>query len=46
MPLSLDLTERCDAILRIGGASQGADQEVERFQRRGLPVFQAVEEIP
>ena len=39
--LSLRLTERCDAVLRIEGASQGADDEVETFLARGLPVFRA-----
>src|SRR5688572_22441586 len=46
MPLSLRLTERCDAVLRIGGPSDGADQEVETFVKRGLPVFRAVDQIP
>jgi hypothetical protein len=45
MPLSLSLTERCDAALRIGGPSKGADEEVTRFRQRGLPVFGSVEEI-
>ncbi|MBM3269873.1 MAG: VOC family protein [Candidatus Sericytochromatia bacterium] len=45
MPLSLGLAERCDAILRIGGASSGADREVERFRARGLPVFTSVDAI-
>ena len=30
MPLSLAAAERCDAVLRIGGPSDGADEEVER----------------
>ena len=46
MPVSLALAERCDALLRIGGPSEGADQEMERIRSRGLPVFHAVEEIP
>ena len=46
IPLSLGLTERCDAVLRIDGVSQGADDEVRMFQARGLPVFRSVEEIP
>ncbi|MBR0680741.1 DUF1937 family protein [Roseomonas eburnea] len=46
MPLSLALTERCDAILRIGGPSAGADAEVARFRAAGRPVFHAIEEIP
>jgi hypothetical protein len=44
--LSLRLTERCDAILRIEGVSQGADDEVEKFRARGLPVFRSLDEIP
>ena len=44
--LSLRLTERCDAVLRIEGVSQGADDEVEMFRARGLPVFRSVDEIP
>jgi len=46
IPLSLGLTERCDGVLRIDGASQGADDEVRKFEARGLPVFRSVEEIP
>jgi hypothetical protein len=45
-PLSLSLAERCDAVIRIGGSSAGADAEVASFRARGLPVFGAVEEIP
>ncbi|MEM7526415.1 MAG: DUF1937 family protein [Pseudomonadota bacterium] len=46
MPLSLALTARCDAVLRIGGASRGADAEVSRFQAAEKPVYRSVEEIP
>jgi hypothetical protein len=46
MPLSLALTSRCDAIVRIGGASRGADREVAAFQERGLPVYFSVDDIP
>jgi len=45
MPLSLALAERCDAFLRIGGASVGADQEMARFVAAGKRVFRSVEEI-
>src|SRR5258705_8864684 len=40
MPLSLRLTERCDAVLRIEGVSKGADEEVDRFRAPGLQWFQ------
>jgi hypothetical protein len=46
MPLSLRLTDRCDAVLRIEGVSKGADEEVDRFRARGLRVFHSVNEIP
>jgi len=46
MPLSLCLTDRCDAVLRIGGHSRGADDEVARFQERNLQVFHSMDEIP
>lgn len=46
MPLSLELALRCDACLRLPGASAGADAEVERFRAAGKPVFLAVEELP
>ena len=46
MPVSLAVAERCDAVLRIGGPSGGANEEMERFRERGLPVFHALDEIP
>src|SRR6185436_14936170 len=46
MPLSLALAERCDAFLRIGGASVGADQEMARFVAAGKQVFRSVQEVP
>lgn len=46
MPICIPLTERCDAILRIGGKSEGADQEVEKFVQRRLPVYRNLDEVP
>jgi len=45
MPLSLALAGRCDAFLRIGGPSVGADQEMARFVAAGKRVFRSVDEI-
>ena len=45
-PVSLALAERCDAVLRIGGASRGADREVELIRARGGRVFTALDAIP
>jgi hypothetical protein len=46
IPLSLSLVERCDACLRIGGSSKGADDEVSRFEAAGRPVYRALDDIP
>jgi len=46
MPLSLALAERCDAVLRIGGTSGGADKEVALIRDRGGRVFSGLDEIP
>lgn len=45
-PLSLALVDRCDACLRIGGPSAGADAEVRRFQANGRAVYRALSEVP
>jgi hypothetical protein len=46
MPISLALAERCDAVLRVGGPSKGADQEVEGFRTAGKPVYMNISEVP
>ncbi|MDZ3826908.1 MULTISPECIES: NUDIX domain-containing protein [Pseudomonas] len=40
------LLQRCDAVLRIGGESAGADQMVELARQRGLAVYHDLREIP
>jgi hypothetical protein len=44
--LSLALAERCDAVLRLEGASSGADEEVTLIRARGGQVYRAMTEIP
>jgi hypothetical protein len=46
MPLSLAAAERCDACLRVGGPSRGADDEVARFRVAGKPVYFALGDVP
>ncbi len=46
MPISLALAEKCNAVLRIDGVSTGADQEVEIFKNKGLPVYYDLDEVP
>ena len=45
-PVAHRLLSRCDAVMRIPGASKGADQDVARAREMGLPVFTSVEEMP
>jgi ADP-ribose pyrophosphatase len=45
-PHAQRLLERCDAVLRIGGASAGADLMVETARRLGKRVFLALDEVP
>lgn len=46
MPYCLELAERCDAVLRTGGESKGADEEMQVFIDKGLPVYYSLGEIP
>ena len=43
--ISFAVVERCDAILIIG-SSPGADHERIIMEKRGLPVYYSVDEIP
>ncbi|MFO7168439.1 MAG: DUF4406 domain-containing protein [Chloroflexota bacterium] len=45
-PVSERLVERCDAVLRIGGPSQGADHMVAQAEARGQRIFRSLREIP
>jgi len=45
-PVAERLLARCDAVLRLPGASRGADMDVAQARARGLPVFHYVEELP
>jgi hypothetical protein len=45
-PIAHALAERCDACLRIGGPSIGADEMVKLAEARGQQVFYRVEDVP
>ena len=45
-PTAERLLAHCDAVLRLPGASTGADQDVAIAERRGLPVYRRIEDIP
>ncbi len=45
-PVARRLVARCDACLRIGGPSAGADEMVALARHNGKPVFTRLEDIP
>ncbi|MER7432565.1 hypothetical protein [Nonomuraea rubra] len=45
-PTAERLLRHCDAVLRLPGASTGADEDVRIATERGLPVYYRVEDIP
>jgi hypothetical protein len=45
-PLAHRLLVHCDAVLRLPGTSAGADLDVARARKLGLPVYTSLEEIP
>ena len=45
-PIAERLLARCDAVLRVGGPSAGADLMVRVASERGLKVFRRLSEVP
>jgi len=45
-PTAERLLEHCDAVLRLPGASTGADQDVAIARERGLPVYTELDQVP
>jgi hypothetical protein len=45
-PIAERVLARCDACLRIGGQSEGADLMVRRARELGKTVFMDIESIP
>ena len=45
-PISRQLVARCDAVLRIGGPSSGADEMVSLGQQNGKAVYYRFEDLP
>jgi hypothetical protein len=45
-PIARRLVAKCDGVLRIGGASAGADDMVATAERHGKLVFRRFEDIP
>lgn len=45
-PVAHRLLPRCDAVLRLPGASKGADLDVKIATERGLKIYRCVEDVP
>ncbi len=45
-PIAVRLLEKCDAVLRVGGPSAGADEMVRVGRSLGLRIFGNLSEIP
>jgi hypothetical protein len=45
-PTAERLLAHCDAVLRLPGASSGADQDVAIARERGIPVYLSVDDLP
>jgi len=44
-PISIDILSRCDAVLRIGGPSIGADEMVKYASDNNKRVFRSIDEL-
>ena len=45
-PVAHRLLEKCDAVLRLEGASKGADEDVRVAKARGLKVYYHIDDVP
>jgi hypothetical protein len=45
LQLDIDFLDVCDVLLRLPGASKGADREVERACERGIPVYHSLDAL-
>src|SRR5579871_1061929 len=45
-PIATRLLEKCDAVLRVGGPSAGADEMMRLGSKLGLYIFSSPAEIP
>ena len=45
-PIAIRLLEKCDAVLRVGGPSAGADEMVRVGRSLGLVIYNTLAEIP
>lgn len=45
-PIAIRMLPKCDAVLRVGGASSGADEMVRIGRELGLAIYTSPDQIP
>ena len=45
-PVAHSLLKKCDAVLRLQGASKGADEDVRVATERGLKIYYSLDDVP
>ncbi|MBS1915222.1 MAG: DUF4406 domain-containing protein [Bacteroidetes bacterium] len=45
-PVAGRLLTKCDAVLRLEGASKGADEDVRIAKEKGLKIYYHIEDVP
>ena len=45
-PVAHRLLLKCDAVLRLEGASKGADEDVRIAKEKGLKIYYCLEDVP
>ncbi len=45
-PVAIKLIDHCDAVLRVGGPSQGADDMIRFGREKGKIIFTSISEVP
>lgn len=45
-PVAHRMLEKCDAVLRIEGASKGADEDVRKARELGLKIYYSLADVP
>lgn len=45
-PIAVRLIDHCDAVLRVGGPSAGADEMMKQAELKGKQMFWGLEEVP
>lgn len=45
-PIAIRLIDHCDAVLRVGGPSQGGDDMIRFGREKGKIIFTSISEVP